>query len=65
METTKNVKVSYSLSTPVFLVFLILKLTGVVNWSWFWVLSPLWIPLAMVIVVFVFLVLIAYLASKN
>ena len=65
METTKNVKVSYSLSTPIFLIFLILKLTGIINWSWFWVLSPLWIPLAMVIVVFVFLVLIAYLASKN
>lgn len=65
METTKSVKKSYSLSTPVFLVFLILKLTGVVNWSWLWVLSPLWIPLVMMIFVLGFLVLIAYLASKN
>ena len=24
-------------------VFIILKLTGVVKWSWLWVLSPLWI----------------------
>ena len=28
-----------------FIVFLILKLTGVIAWSWWWVTSPLWIPL--------------------
>lgn len=27
----------------VFLIFLILKLTNIINWSWIWVLSPLWI----------------------
>jgi len=25
-------------------VFIVLKLTGNINWSWVWVLSPLWIP---------------------
>lgn len=25
------------------LVFITLKLLGVINWSWWWVLSPLWI----------------------
>lgn len=24
--------------------FIILKLTGVINWSWLWVLAPIWIP---------------------
>ena len=27
-----------------FLVFLVLKLFGVITWSWWWVTSPLWIP---------------------
>ena len=28
-------------------VFIVLKLTGVIAWSWLWVLSPLWIgPIA-------------------
>lgn len=27
------------------IVFIILKLTAVINWSWIWVLSPLWISL--------------------
>ena len=25
-------------------VFIVLKLVGVINWSWIWVLAPLWIP---------------------
>lgn len=28
--------------------FIVLKLTGVIDWGWGWVLSPLWIPLAIV-----------------
>ncbi|HET8689763.1 MAG TPA: hypothetical protein VFM18_24420 [Methanosarcina sp.] len=30
--------------------FIGLKLTGHITWSWFWVLSPLWIPVAIVLV---------------
>ena len=26
--------------------FIVLKLCGVINWSWVWVLSPFWISLA-------------------
>jgi hypothetical protein len=33
-----------------FVVFLILKLIGNIDWSWWWVTSPLWIPFAIVIV---------------
>ena len=29
-----------------FLIFMTLKLTGNIDWSWWWVTSPLWIPLA-------------------
>jgi hypothetical protein len=31
--------------------FIGLKLTGYIDWSWWWVLSPLWIPLAIVLCV--------------
>ena len=34
-----------------FLVFLVLKLCNVINWSWWWVTAPLWIPVAFVIIV--------------
>ena len=31
--------------------FIGLKLTGYISWSWLWVLSPLWIPVLMVAIV--------------
>lgn len=30
------------------LLFIGLKLGGVIDWSWLWVLSPFWIPLALI-----------------
>jgi hypothetical protein len=30
------------------ILFIALKLTGHIDWPWLWVLSPLWIPLALV-----------------
>jgi len=31
--------------------FIVLKLTGVVTWSWWWVLAPLWIPAIIVAII--------------
>ena len=33
------------------LLFIGLKLTGYINWSWWWVLSPLWIGAILAIVI--------------
>jgi transmembrane Fragile-X-F protein len=35
-----------------FLVFLVLKLTRVIDWSWWWVTAPLWAPMLAVLAVF-------------
>ena len=37
-----------------FVVFLVLKLIGVITWSWWWVTSPLWILLVLGLIVAVF-----------
>lgn len=37
-----------------FLVFLVLKLCGTIAWSWWWVTSPIWIPLLLVFIVLLF-----------
>jgi len=34
-------------------VFIVLKLLGVITWSWAWVLSPIWIQLVIVAIVFI------------
>lgn len=33
----------------VFIVFLVLKLIGQIDWSWWWVTAPLWIPFGLVL----------------
>ena len=30
--------------------FIVLKLTGVINWSWLWVLAPIWIPVGILLI---------------
>ena len=34
--------------------FIVLKLCGVISWSWWWVLSPLWISFSIVILILLF-----------
>lgn len=37
--------------------FIVLKLCGVINWSWIWVFAPLWIPAILVILIVLILIL--------
>ena len=30
----------------IFIILIILKLTNVITWSWWWITSPLWLPIA-------------------
>jgi len=39
------------------IVFIVLKLTGYIDWSWWWVLSPIWIAASMA-AVFVLLAIV-------
>lgn len=38
-------------STLLTILFIGLKLTGYIDWSWWWVLAPLWLPIAVAVVV--------------
>jgi hypothetical protein len=46
MSNEKVTKGGLSFTSVLFFIFLVLKLTGFIDWSWIWVCSPLWIPLA-------------------
>ena len=43
--------------------FIVLKLIGKIDWSWWWVLAPIWIPVCIVFVVVVFACAIVFYAS--
>lgn len=49
-NTPNNSSATISVGTGplflLFLVFLVLKLTGTITWSWWWVTAPLWMPFA-------------------
>jgi len=47
------------------LLFLVLKLTHVIAWSWWWVFSPFWIPIVIAIIAFLVIVLIFKKTHKN
>ena len=55
MENDTNNESGITITTPVFvfLIFLILKLTHVIDWKWIWVASPFWIPFAVAIAIIV------------
>jgi hypothetical protein len=42
------------------IVFITLKLLGIISWSWWWVLSPIWIPFLLIM----FIILIAVIISS-
>jgi len=55
------------LGAVLFLVFLVLKLTGFIDWSWWWVTAPLWVSagLFLIIMALAVLVMLAVAVAEN
>jgi len=45
--------------------FIVLKLTKVIDWSWWWILSPLWIGVALGIVALIIWLIVIYIKHKK
>jgi hypothetical protein len=60
-ETANNTGGGVGFVGVLTIVFIVLKLTNVITWSWLWVLSPLWISfgltLGIILVVLLFVLL--------
>ena len=48
---TKTTNYGLNLGEVLLVVFIVLKLTNVIDWSWWWVLSPVWIGLIAITVI--------------
>jgi hypothetical protein len=53
------------LLTGTFFVFLVLKLIGKIDWSWWWVTAPLWGGLAVALVIVVPCIIVLYALAKR
>ena len=47
--SSKSSSSGIGLTGVLFVVFLVLKLTGNIDWSWWWVTSPIWIPILLLL----------------
>ena len=61
----KSSKSGLSLTGVLFIVFLVLKLTGLINWSWWWITSPLWLPLSIAFGIILILLLVSLVFGKG
>jgi hypothetical protein len=63
MSNKSNSSNGLGLGTILFLIFMVLKLTNYIDWSWWWVTAPLWIPLLIILGVLA-VIGIVFLADK-
>lgn len=58
MSTTTQAQASFPVMTVLFFIFLVLKLTNTIAWSWWWVTAPLWGPVVLVILILAVILLV-------
>jgi fatty acid desaturase len=67
VESKRNPVVVNRGVTPLSLLgvaFIILKLIGYINWSWWWVLAPFWIPVCLALLLFGIIGIIIMIIAK-
>lgn len=61
----KNVTVNFSgIGTLLTIAFIVLKLCGVITWSWLWVLAPLWISVALAVLILIIVIIVAIIENR-
>lgn len=58
-------KQALSLGTILTIIFVVLKLVGVIDWSWVWVLAPVWIGAIISLVLVLITVIAAIIVNKD
>jgi hypothetical protein len=64
MSETKYVTVNFPFLGILTLIFITLKLTHFINWSWWWVLAPMWVPVAFFLFVLLMIMIGVALGGK-
>ena len=64
MEKKTETRIGLGFSEALTILFIALKLCGVIAWSWLWVLSPIWITLSLIAVIAVIIVALDHLGRR-
>jgi len=62
-KTNKTTVKTIGFSGLLTIAFIVLKLCGVIAWSWLWVLAPLWIAFLLKLVVVLIIMVVALIAD--
>ena len=65
MSSSSSSSGGISFTCALTVLFIGLKLTHVINWSWWWVLSPIWISALIVITFLIIFLLFAIIIEKT
>ena len=64
MEKKTETRVGIGFAEALTLLFIALKLCGVISWSWIWVLSPIWITISFLALLAIVIILIGRWADR-
>ena len=59
-DKTSSASGGIGLSWVLFLIFLVLKLTHAIDWSWWWITAPLWGSACLFVLIFLIVVLVGF-----
>lgn len=59
-KSTTTVSGGIGFSGALTIAFIVLKLLKVINWSWIWVLSPIWISAGLTILIFLLIIIFIF-----
>lgn len=62
-QTNKVTKTGIGFSGLLTIAFIVLKLCGVINWSWWWVLSPIIISTGISVIIVIMCLVVVFIAS--
>ena len=65
VSRAKNSDAGLGLGSVLQVIFIVLKLCGLIDWSWWWVMSPTWISIGILIVGFVVIMIARFFLDKR
>ena len=64
-KTPKTTKNGINFLELLLIAFIVLKLCKVITWSWWWVLSPIWIPLCLFLIFIIVISIIKWFYTRR
>ena len=63
MSDSINISIGGGFTTLLTILFIAFKLTGIIDWGWLWVLSPIWISISLFIIILIIVIIVAFIIS--